>query len=132
MNGLIASFSTGLFRRQNKADMVNADNNPTTGAEVTSAELGQGAFPDTTSLLTEEPYSVPPVDTDPPWVALYLARERAEDQLWEEKLKRSAWGALRGVVGFGAAGGDRGMTKQSGDGVLENGTDDVRNLFSTS
>lgn len=113
LSGLIAPFSAVVFRRQsgNHAGVVNAGDNPTTGIEITSAELVQGACPNSSNLASlpiEESSPLPlprgPVQTDPPWVALYLARERAEDQLWEEKLTRSVWDTFRGVVTFGAAG----------------------------
>ena len=113
LSGLIAPFGAGMFRRQssNHAAVVNASDNPIPSVEITPAEPVQDAHSDSSglaSLTMEETYPLPlppgPVQKDPPWVALYLARERAEDQLWEEKLTRSVWGTLRGVVGFGAAG----------------------------
>ena len=113
LSGLIAPFSASVFRKQsgNHAGAVNAGDNPTTGVEITSAELVQDACPNSSSLASlpnEESSPLPssrgPAQTDPPWVALYLTRERAEDQLWEDKLTKSVWGTLRGVVGFGAAG----------------------------
>ena len=122
-----APLSAGAFRGQsgNHAGVVNAGCSPITGVEVASAELVQGARPNTgsqASLLIEESYPLPsrgPVQTDPPWVALYLARERAEDQLWEEKLTRSVWGTIRGVVGFGAAGNAKDKNSQSSFSVIE-------------
>jgi hypothetical protein len=124
MGGLVASFSAGVFSglTRRKAGTVNADNN-----SIVDAELGQeDAYPSTTSpaaLFTEEFHPVPsrgPRDMDPPWVALYMAREQAEDQSWEEKLMRSVWGTLRGVVSFGVAGKAKDidiMTPQFGDGM---------------
>jgi hypothetical protein len=119
------SFIATVFRRQsrNHAGVVSADRNPINGAEITSAELAQNACPSTGSLASmpvEESNPLPsrgPVQTDPPWVALYLAREQAEDQLWEEKPTRSVWGTLRAVVGFGDAGSSN-KSKQPGDSVM--------------
>jgi len=124
----IASFTAGMFRRQtrNQAGLVTTDGNPIKNADSASMELGQDARPGTTSpasLLVEESCSVPlqgPTGTDPPWVALYLARERAEDQLWEDKLKKSVWSTLRGVVGFVAAGNGKVKVEQSSHGSMEN------------
>jgi len=126
LSGLIAPSSAGLFHRQKHkiTGVVNAGHSPITGAEITSSELAQSACPNTSSpasLLMEESHPLPsrgPVQTDPPWVALYLARERAEDQLWEEKLTRSVWGTLRGVVRFGVAGNGKDKSKQPGDSVM--------------
>ena len=120
--GLIASFSAGMSHRQARG-MVNANNGAIIDTDIPSAGPGQDARPNTaspTSFLIEQPYPVPSratEDADPPWVALYLARERAEDQLWDEKLARSIWGTLRGVVGFGAAaaGNAKNRTNESGD-----------------
>ena len=117
--GLVASLTSGVFHRQtrDKAGIVNANNDLMVDADITSAELGQDACPNTTSptsFLVEKSCPVPSRGleaAEPPWVALYLAREQAEDQLWDEKLARSAWGALRGVVGFGAAGNAEDRTK---------------------
>lgn len=116
-----ASFGAGVFRRQshNHASVENADYSPIIGAETSSAELAQDAC-SSPAMLVEDPYPLPsrgPVQSDPPWVALYLARERAEDQLWEEKLTSSVWGTLRAVVGFGAAGSAKDESKQSGNSV---------------
>ena len=120
-----ASFEAGVFRRQshNHASVVNADRNPITSAEISSAELAQDACPNTSSpvsMSVEDSHPLPsrgPVQTDPPWVALYLARERAEDRLWEEKLTSSVWITLRAVVGFGAARNAKDESKQSGNSV---------------
>ena len=124
VSGPTAPLSAGMSRGQsgNRAGIVNVGYNPITGVEVTSAE---GARPNTgsqASLLIEESNPLPsrgPVQTDPPWVALYLTRERAEDQLWEEKLTRSVWGTIRGVVGFGAAGNAKDKSRQSSLSVVE-------------
>ncbi len=124
VSGPTAPLSAGVLRGQsgNHAGKVNAGYNPITGVEATSTELVQGACPNTSSeasLLIEESYPLPspgPVQTDPPWVALYLARARAEDQLWEEKPTRSIWDTIRGVVGFGAA---KDKSRQSSFSVVE-------------
>jgi hypothetical protein len=128
--GLIASISAGVFRKQipNKASMANANDNRIDSTDIASGEAGQDACSITTSpiaLLIEGHSPLPPPGPggmDPPWVALYLAREQAEDQLWEEKLTRSTWGPLRGVVGFIVAGKakDREFTTERfGDGMME-------------
>jgi len=115
----ITSHATAPF----SASGVNADRNPITGADAASAELAKSASPETSSLASmpvKESGPLPSrgqVQTDPPWVALYLARERAEDQFWGEKPTRSVWGTLRALVGFGDAASSN-KSKQSGDSVM--------------